>query len=93
VNQPILISSPGRYENQPDTTIADCFAGAERNLDLVRHWREALLVGVTRWCADVAPAGKLPKLGDCWHTDSVDEILRLKPTLVIGSVRTSKRLS
>src|SRR5467141_1044327 len=44
------------------------------------------LVGVTRWCADVAPAGKLPKLGDCWHTDSVDEILRLKPTLVIGSV-------
>jgi iron complex transport system substrate-binding protein len=30
--------------------------------------------------------GKLPKLGDCWHMKSVDEILRLKPTLVIGSV-------
>jgi iron complex transport system substrate-binding protein len=44
------------------------------------------LVGVTKWCADVAPVGKLPKLGDCWHGDSVDEILRLKPTLVIGSV-------
>lgn len=28
----------------------------------------------------------LPKLGDCWHMESVDEILRLKPTLVIGSV-------
>jgi len=45
-----------------------------------------VLVGVTKWCADVAPVGKLPKLGDCWHADSVDEILRLKPTLVIGSV-------
>ena len=28
----------------------------------------------------------LPQLGDCWHMDSVDAILRLKPTLVIGSV-------
>jgi iron complex transport system substrate-binding protein len=44
------------------------------------------LVGVTKWCAEVAPVGKLPKLGDCWHMKSVDEILRLKPTLVIGSV-------
>ena len=45
-----------------------------------------LLVGVTKWCADVAPVGGLPKLGDCWHLESVEEILRLKPTLVIGSV-------
>jgi iron complex transport system substrate-binding protein len=44
------------------------------------------LVGVTKWCVDVAPVGKLPKLGDCWHMESVDQILRLKPTLVIGSV-------
>ena len=44
------------------------------------------LVGVTKWCADVARVGKLPKLGDCWHMESVDEILRMKPTLVIGSV-------
>jgi iron complex transport system substrate-binding protein len=44
------------------------------------------LVGVTKWCDAVAPVGKLPKLGDCWHMDSVDEIVRLKPTLVIGSV-------
>src|SRR5207248_4255880 len=44
------------------------------------------LVGVTKWCADVAPVGALPKLGDCWHMGSLDEILRLKPTLVIGSV-------
>ena len=47
---------------------------------------KSALVGVTKWCADVAPVGKLPKLGDCWHMKSVDEILRLKPTLVIGSV-------
>ena len=44
------------------------------------------LVGVTKWCADVAPVGKLPKVGDCWHMESVDQILRLKPTLVIGSM-------
>ncbi len=44
------------------------------------------LVGVTNWCADVAPVDGLPKLGDCWRMESVDEILRLKPTLVIGSV-------
>ena len=44
------------------------------------------LAGVTKWCADVAEVDGLPKLGDCWHIDSVDEILRLKPSLVIGSV-------
>lgn len=44
------------------------------------------LIGVTQWCSDVAPVNDLPKLGDCWHLKSVDEILRLKPTLVIGSV-------
>ena len=44
------------------------------------------LVGVTKWCADVAPVHGLPKLGDCWHMNSVEEILRLKPSLVIGSV-------
>jgi iron complex transport system substrate-binding protein len=44
------------------------------------------LVGVSKWCADVAPVGKLPKVGDCWHMASVDQILRLRPTLVIGSV-------
>jgi iron complex transport system substrate-binding protein len=43
-------------------------------------------VGVTKWCADAAPVGKLPMLGDCWHMQSVEDILRLRPTLVIGSV-------
>jgi iron complex transport system substrate-binding protein len=44
------------------------------------------LVGVTKWCAEVADVGGLPQLGDCWSLDSVGEILALRPTLVIGSV-------
>jgi iron complex transport system substrate-binding protein len=59
----------------PSATSILCAIGAKR-----------VLVGVTKWCADVAPVGKLPKLGDCWHMESVEEILRLRPTLVIGSV-------
>jgi iron complex transport system substrate-binding protein len=59
----------------PSATSILCAIGANR-----------ALVGVTKWCADVAPVGKLPKLGDCWHLESVDQILRLKPTMVIGSV-------
>ena len=59
----------------PSATSILCAIGAKR-----------ALVGVTKWCADVAPVNGLPKLGDCWHMSSVDEILRLRPTLVIGSV-------
>ena len=59
----------------PSATSILCAIGAKR-----------FLVGVTNWCADVAPVNGVPKLGDCWHLDSVDEILRLKPSLVIGSV-------
>jgi iron complex transport system substrate-binding protein len=59
----------------PSATSILCAIGAKK-----------YLVGVTKWCADVAPVRDLPKLGDCWHMDSVDKILRLKPSLVIGSV-------
>ena len=59
----------------PSATAILCAIGAKRTL-----------VGVTKWCGEVAPVGRLPRLGDCWHLDSVDEVLRLKPTLVIGSV-------
>jgi|SRR5437588_6096194 len=59
----------------PSATSILCAIGARR-----------ALVGVTKWCAAVAPVGKLPNLGDCWHMESADQILRLKPTLVIGSV-------
>ena len=59
----------------PSATSILCAIGAKK-----------ALVGVTKWCAEVAPVGTLPKLGDCWHMESVENILRLKPTLVIGSV-------
>jgi iron complex transport system substrate-binding protein len=59
----------------PSATSILCAIGAKK-----------LLVGVTKWCADVAPVAGLAKLGDCWHMNSVAEILALKPTLVIGSV-------
>ena len=59
----------------PSATSILCAIGAKKQL-----------VGVTRWCADVAPVNGLPSLGDCWHMDSVDKILKLKPSLVIGSV-------
>jgi iron complex transport system substrate-binding protein len=59
----------------PSATSILCAIGAKKSL-----------VGVTKWCADVASVNGLPKLGDCWHMDSVGEILKLKPSLVIGSV-------
>jgi iron complex transport system substrate-binding protein len=43
------------------------------------------LVGVSRWCKDVAKVGQRPTVGDCWQLD-VAEVVKLKPTLVIGSV-------
>jgi iron complex transport system substrate-binding protein len=59
----------------PSATSILCAIGAKKTL-----------VGVTKWCADVAPVAGLPKLGDCWHMEGVKEIVALRPTLVIGSV-------
>jgi iron complex transport system substrate-binding protein len=59
----------------PNATSILCALGARSSL-----------VGVTRWCADVAPVNHLPKFGDCWNLESIPQILRLKPDLVIGSV-------
>jgi iron complex transport system substrate-binding protein len=59
----------------PSATSILCAIGAKRSL-----------VGVTKWCADVAPVDGLPKLGDCWRMEAIEDILALKPTLVIGSV-------
>jgi iron complex transport system substrate-binding protein len=59
----------------PSATSILCAIGAKK-----------ALVGVTKWCAEVADVSGLPKLGDCWCMESVDEILALRPTLVIGSV-------
>lgn len=44
------------------------------------------LVAVTKWCCDVADVRGLPQVGDCWHMGDVAEIMKLWPTLVIGSV-------
>ena len=41
---------------------------------------------MTRWCPDVAPVEHLPQFGDCWKLESVPQVLKLKPDLVIGSV-------
>jgi iron complex transport system substrate-binding protein len=46
---------------------------------------ESKLVGVSKWCKDVALVGSKPRVGDCWKL-SVPEVMRLKPTLLIGSV-------
>src|SRR5580693_7934431 len=59
----------------PSATSILCAVGARR-----------ALVGVTKWCADVADVRGLPRVGDCWHLRSLEEISRLRPTLVIGSV-------
>lgn len=43
------------------------------------------LVGVTKWCKEIADIGSRPQVGDCWKLD-IREIMRLRPTLLIGSV-------
>lgn len=43
------------------------------------------LVGVSKWCKDVAEVGRRPAVGDCWKLD-VREVMRLRPSLLIGSV-------
>ncbi len=43
------------------------------------------VIGVSKWCKDVARVRRLPQVGDCWKMD-VDEVMRLRPTLLIGSV-------
>jgi iron complex transport system substrate-binding protein len=43
------------------------------------------LVGVSRWCKDVAEVGARPAVGDCWKMD-MREVMRLRPTILIGSV-------
>lgn len=73
---------PGRMGNQlrivslaPNATSILCALGVRSQL-----------VGVTRWCPDVAPVKHLPQFGDCWKLESVPQILKLKPDLVICSV-------
>ena len=43
------------------------------------------LIGVSKWCGDVADVRGLPRLGDCWRLE-VNAVEKLRPTIVIGSV-------
>ena len=43
------------------------------------------LIGVSKWCKDVADVGRRPQVGDCLKMD-IAEVMRLKPTMLIGSV-------
>ncbi len=43
------------------------------------------LLGVSKWCKDVAEVGQRPQVGDCWKMN-IAEVMRLKPTMLIGSV-------
>ncbi len=52
---------------------------------LVALGARRLLVGVSKWCKDVARVDGLPVVGDCWALDP-QQVTRLRPTLVIGSV-------
>lgn len=58
----------------PSATQMICQLGARKQL-----------VGVTRWCQQVAPVAGLPRLGDCWSADA-RKVTALAPDLVIGSV-------
>lgn len=43
------------------------------------------LVGVSKWCKDVAEVGRRAVFGDCWKLD-IERVMRERPTLLIGSV-------
>jgi iron complex transport system substrate-binding protein len=58
----------------PDATSILFGIGARKNL-----------VGVSKWCKDVARVGRLPRVGDCWALDG-NAVAKLRPTLLIGSV-------
>lgn len=43
------------------------------------------LIGISKWCREVASVGRRPQVGDCWKLD-IAEVMRLRPTMLIGSV-------
>jgi iron complex transport system substrate-binding protein len=44
------------------------------------------LIAVTQWCRDVAAVRDLPTVGDCWRNAAIEEIIALRPSLIVGSV-------
>ena len=74
-----MARSGGKFEERivslaPNATSILFAIGAQRRL-----------VGVSKWCADVAPVGRLARVGDCWKLD-IREVAALRPTLIVGSV-------
>src|SRR5580658_2944153 len=74
-----MARSSGKFEERivslaPNATSILFAIGARRSL-----------VGVSKWCNEVAPVGRLPRVGDCWKLD-VREVASLRPTLIVGSV-------
>jgi iron complex transport system substrate-binding protein len=74
---------PGKPESRAQLRIVSLAPSATSILCAIGAKNQ--IVGVTKWCADVAPVAKLPKLGDCWALET-DSVCALKPTLVIGSL-------
>lgn len=72
-----------RKPNSKDVRIVSLAPSATSILLALGARRE--LVGVSKWCKDVARVGGRPQVGDCWKMD-VREVMRLRPTLLIGSV-------
>src|SRR5258708_21112445 len=71
-------------ENRPEMRIVSVAGSATSILCAIGARR--LLVGVTKWCCDVATVAGVPQVGECWHMESVADVVALRPTLVIGSV-------
>jgi len=74
-----MTRSGGKFEERivslaPNATSILFAIGARRSL-----------VGVSKWCGDVAAVGRLPRVGDCWKLD-IGEVAALRPTLIVGSV-------
>jgi iron complex transport system substrate-binding protein len=74
---------PERATRIPTQRIVSLAPNATSILFAIGAGRE--LVGVSKWCKDVARVGRRPQVGDCWKLD-VREVMRLRPTLLIGSV-------
>jgi iron complex transport system substrate-binding protein len=74
------MASPNQHKKQRIASLAPSATSI-----LVALGARRQIVGVSKWCADVARVGRLPRLGDCWSLDA-RQVMRLKPTLVIGSV-------
>jgi iron complex transport system substrate-binding protein len=70
----VKATAPRIVSLAPSATSILCALGARQQI-----------AGVTKWCADAAPVGRLPRLGDCWSLD-VEAVAKLRPTLIIGSV-------